>query len=201
MNIVHIIIEVIYLSKVIDNPQKIILNNAKKILYEDGYSKLSIRRIAKLSNMATGTIYNYYSTKKDIVMEMMMDYWEDFFKVINDIDKMNVDFYIKLYRIFAELSKFIKTFKEIWLSIDFYSDPDYLKGGMEKEPIYINRLITKMEDILKSESTHVPASIQVTMDYHEAAEFIILNLITIVQMKIFDYESFEKILKSLFSKK
>lgn len=187
------------MSQTIDNPQKIILNNAKKILYEEGYKKLSIRRIAKLSNIATGTIYNYYSNKKDIVMEMMMDYWEDFFKVINDIDKMDENFYSKLFRIFKELSKFIKTFKEIWLSMDFYDDPAYLESGMEKEPIYINRLITRMEDILKSESCKVHTSIQVSMDYHVAAEFIILNLITIVQMKIFDYKSFEKILKSLFS--
>jgi AcrR family transcriptional regulator len=194
-------LEVIHLATIIDNPQKIILSNAKKILYEEGYSKLSIRRIVKLSSMATGTIYNYYSTKKDIVMEMMMDYWEDFFSIINDIDKMHIDFYDKLNRIFLELEKFIKTFKEIWLSIDFYSDPAYVKDGMEKEPIYINRLITRIEAIIINESNDVHSSIQVPMDYHEAAKFIILNLITLVQMKIFNYAEFEKILKQLFSKK
>lgn len=192
---------VLYLSKIIDDPKKIILINAKKILYDEGYSKLSIRRIAKLSNLATGTIYNYYSTKKDIVIEMMTDYWEDFFIALRDIDDLNITFYDKLNKIFIELSKFIKTFKEVWLSIDFYSDSNYVKSGIERESIYIEKFIRKIEEIVISENNKVDSSIYVNMDSYEAAKFITLNFITIVQMKIFDYASFEKIMKQLFLKK
>ena len=96
MNFIIYIYEVFYLAKMIENPKQLILNKSKEILYTEGYKKLSMRNIAKACNIAIGTIYNYYSTKKDLVIEMMTEYWEEYFCVVEKLINSNDNFYIKL---------------------------------------------------------------------------------------------------------
>jgi AcrR family transcriptional regulator len=197
MNFIIYIYEVFYLAKMIENPKQLILNKSKEILYTEGYKKLSMRNIAKACNIAIGTIYNYYSTKKDLVIEMMTEYWEEYFCVVEKLINSNDNFYIKLNNIFNELSIFIKTFKEVWLKAEFYDTPDYITSGVEKESIYIEKLIRKIEDILIKEASNKNSAIHIKLDSYETAKFILMNFITMIRMPLFQYSSFECFLKEL----
>lgn len=180
------------MSRIIVNPSELILNTAKEILYNDGYNKLSMRNVARSCNIGLGTIYNYYPTKKSLVIEMMTCYWSDFIIKTQTIVKSDNEFYHKLKKIFDDLSFFIKTFKEIWLKPELYANPDYVKSGVEKEDIYIEKLVLLIEDILIKEN-----KIKGSITSYELAKFIVLNYITIVQMPTFKYSDFEIILKQL----
>jgi len=87
------------LSRVIENPKQLILSNAKKILYNQGYHKLSMRALSKACDIALGTIYNYYPTKKDLIVEMMTEYWQNYLDSVQEIATSNTDLYIKLNNI------------------------------------------------------------------------------------------------------
>ncbi len=180
------------MSRIIENPSELILNTAKEILYNDGYNSLSMRNVAKACNIGLGTIYNYYPTKKSLVIEMMTCYWSEFIIKTQTIVKSDNEFYNKLKKIFDDLSIFIKTFKEIWLKPELYANPDYVKDGVEKEDIYIEKLVLLIEDILIKEN-----KIKGSITSYELAKFIVLNYITIVQMSTFKYSDFEIILKQL----
>jgi AcrR family transcriptional regulator len=183
------------LSKVIENPQELILNKAKEILCSEGYSKLNMRSIARSCDIAIGTIYNYYPTKKELIIEMMIDYWKEYFIVIDNIINSEDEFYIKLSRIFNELSGFIKRFKSEWLKPELYDKPDYVQSGVEKEYIYMEKLVTEIEKMLLKEAAY--SNINFKFDTKEIAKFIIMNFITMVQTPIFQYSSFENFLKEL----
>lgn len=188
------------LARIIKNLREVILDKASNILYNEGYSKLSIRRVAKECDIAVGTIYNYFPTKKDLVVEMMTNFWKEYFFDIGTILESQDEFYEKLRSIFNSLSKFIKRFKDVWLKSEIYSTPDYIESGLKRENIYIDKLILIIEELLKEKlNNHTIYSNEALeqLDTKKIASFIVMNFITMVQMPQFQYEFFESILKKL----
>ncbi|MBU3100595.1 MULTISPECIES: TetR/AcrR family transcriptional regulator [Clostridium] len=183
------------MSKIIENPEQLILSKAKEILYNEGYTRFSMRNLSAKCGIALGTIYNYYSTKEDLIIEMMTDYWKEHFYIFEDILNSDDTLYIKLNEIFNKLSIFIKTFKEVWLKPELYENPDCIKRSLEKQNIYIEKLVIMIEKILLKEAEN--NKIKLRLDSYEAAKFILMNYITMVQMPVFKYSSFERILKEL----
>lgn len=184
------------MSRIIENPKELILNKAKGILYKDGYKKLSMRNVAKACGIGLGTIYNYYPTKDELVIEMMTDYWSEYMLKTQAIINSDGEFYNKLKKIFDNLSIFLKTFKEIWLKPELYYYPDCVKGGAQRENVYIEKLVLLIEGVLKKDN-----KVKENTGSYETAKFIVLNFITIVQMPAFKYSDFEIILKELLDNK
>ena len=189
------------MARIIENPKQLILDNAKNILYSEGYSNLSIRNVAKASGLAVGTIYNYYPTKKDLVIEMMIEYWGECFKALEIILNSKTSLYDKLFKIFNKLNMFISTFKEVWLKANKADNADNSNSGLEKENLHmenhIEKLIRTVEELLIEESAKSNSEITIKMDTYELAKFIVMNFITMIQMQMFQYASFENILKQL----
>lgn len=185
------------MSRVIENPRELILKKAEILLFNEGYSKVSIRRVAKDCEIAVGTIYNYFPGKKELIIELMVNFWIDFFSKIEIEIKSNNDFYFKLKYIMDELSYILKRFKEVWLRNELYSTPDYVKSGMQKHYLHIEKLILIIEEMLKSELNIRNRKIDSGFTTHSIAEFIVMNFISMIQMPCMDYYFFEKILKKL----
>jgi AcrR family transcriptional regulator len=196
MNIVHMkALGGNTLSRIIENPKQLILNKAKEILYREGYSKLSMRTLSKACDIALGTIYNYYPTKQNLVIEMMTDYWQNYLNSVQKVADSNADIYRKLNNIFNELKIFIESFRQYWLTPELYDSPEYVEGGLKKEFAFMEKLIEVVEDILvKEQASH---NIHIKLNARETANFIIMNFITMVQMPLFKYASFEVFLKEL----
>lgn len=188
---------VLSMARNIENPHQLILDTAKAILFNKGYSKLSMRNIAKECGIALGTIYNYYPTKRDLVVEMMSGYWRTYFDIFENIAKEDISFFFKLHNVFNELERFIRTFKEIWLRPELYETPDYVADGLAKQNVYIERLTKKFESLLIAESKKPNTEVILKLDSYETAKFILLNFVTMIQMPAFTYQSFEKFLKEL----
>lgn len=183
------------MARVIENPKQLILSHAKEILYQQGYQKLSMRALSKACGIALGTIYNYYPTKKDLVFEMMTDYWQHFLDAVTAIIATDADIYQKLYQVFNELEIFISNFRQYWLTPALYGDQAYRKGGLQPD----HRLIDQLIDLIATELTRAAAdnTIRIRLGAQETAEFIVLNCITIVSMPSFRYQSFELFLAQL----
>jgi AcrR family transcriptional regulator len=183
------------LARIIENPKQLIISHAKEILYQQGYQKLSMRALSKACGIALGTIYNYYPTKKDLLFEMMTDYWQRFLDAVAEIIATDADIYLKLHRVFTELEIFISNFRQYWLTPELYGDQAYSDGGLQKDHRFIDQLI----DLIAAELTRAAAdnTIQIRLGAQETAKFIITNCITIVQMPLFQYQSFELFLKQL----
>ena len=183
------------MSRIIENPEQLILSKAKEILYNEGFKKFSMRNLSEKCGIALGTIYNYYSTKEELIIQIMTDYWKENLYILEDILNSNDTLYIKLNEIFNKLNIFIKTFRAVWLKPELYENPDCIKKSLEKENIYIEKLIVIIESILLKEKEN--NKIKLRLDSYETAKFILMNYITMVQMPIFKYSSFEMFLKEL----
>ena len=72
------------MPKVIDNIRERAVDEARKVLMQDGYSALTIRGIAQQLGIGTGTIYNYFPSKEYLAAGVMLEDWQ---KMIQDFEQ------------------------------------------------------------------------------------------------------------------
>ncbi len=65
-----------------------ILDAAARVFSEKGYGGATTREIAEAADLAEGTLYNYFPSKRDLLIGVAQNYAEE---VITDIDNVNSD--------------------------------------------------------------------------------------------------------------
>ncbi|WP_250278476.1 TetR/AcrR family transcriptional regulator [[Clostridium] colinum] len=61
--------------------RQLIVETSKKLALENGVPSMNIRLIAKECNIAVGSIYNYFSSKSELLMCTMESIWKELFNV------------------------------------------------------------------------------------------------------------------------
>ena len=64
------------MPKAIEGAHEAILKAASRLLASEGYANLNMRAIAAESGVATGTVYNYYGAKDELVFALMKEDWK-----------------------------------------------------------------------------------------------------------------------------
>lgn len=183
------------MPKLIDDPKNLILEQARTVLEKQGCAKLNMRQLAKLSGVSVGTVYNYFPTKKDLVTILMIEYWDRYYNRLDVIDREETDFYVKLRRIFEELTVFVGTFKEVWLKV---TDEviESINQDRQGEKDFLDKLIIRLGEIIEQEDNISLKLAALNLEVHDLAQFIFSNLIMLAQLKQMDYENFEKVLRA-----
>lgn len=171
---------------------QLILRTANQILLKEGYAKLTMRNVARKSEIALGSIYNYYPSKNDLIAQMMRNYWDDFFQALKANPTKEMSFEEQMEQIFILLNNFLNRFRASWLTIEYYQDKDKLESG-HHESEYIRRLVSVVKDILDRERS--PSVDSTALNADEWARIIVLNMITMAQFPAFDFTIFRKLLK------
>ena len=63
------------MPKIIDNIKETIILEARRQVLESGYSKMTVRSVAKGCGIAVGTIYNYFPSKDMLIAAFMLGDW------------------------------------------------------------------------------------------------------------------------------
>jgi len=179
------------MPKIINEPVASIKNAAKVILSEEGYQALSIRNVATKSGIGIGTVYNYYENKEALTIQLMSDYWNDYFEIIDAVDARPISLYEKLAIIYDHFKSFTDDFHEIFLSQSF--KPAYTTRTKANKVSFMIRLQDRFSLMLQG----VSASKPMAMTGDEIAEFILANFVSITYMPTYSYEKFEKALKAI----
>ncbi len=64
------------MPKIIGDARRQILLAARRTLFAEGYSGLSLRGVAQDCSIAVGTIYNYFKDKDTLIASVMFEDWE-----------------------------------------------------------------------------------------------------------------------------
>ena len=125
-----------------------ILNACKKLLMEQGYEDTTLLAISKLISVGRTTIYNYYSTKEDLFMELCTIEIETPIKELNDLydhaDKNNKDVEFKnmLMTIFLK-------YKHLFDYYSMYIAKVLGKANKETTDAFQERVTVPFKDIFK----------------------------------------------------
>ncbi|MRX71652.1 TetR family transcriptional regulator [Bacillus lacus] len=67
--------------------EKLIIKSAMKCFAERGYYQTSIQQIADEASMAKGSIYNYFGSKEQLLLEIFQHHYENLFLALEEMDK------------------------------------------------------------------------------------------------------------------
>lgn len=193
MNIVHKGSEI--MPKVIDNLRETILLQAREIVVNQGIDKLTMREVSNKTGIAVGTVYNYFPTKRELTTVLIEKYWYEYLIHIDEIDSSVDDLFDKLHGIYSRMEYFVDKFKEIW--VKNYST-GYSEDGMVRKNIFIDKLVDRIEKILVDELNK--QTIRLTVEPSVIAKFLIQNFMMMAQMRQFEYNDFDKIIRDYFSR-
>lgn len=64
------------MPKIIENLEEKLILEARKQLMESGYSAMTIRSIAAACGVGVGTVYNYFTSKDELLAISMLEDWQ-----------------------------------------------------------------------------------------------------------------------------
>ncbi|WP_205410129.1 TetR/AcrR family transcriptional regulator [Clostridium sp. BL8] len=195
MNIVHEVIQKMYTNTT--NYREKILSSAKDIAFKEGITKVDIRSVAKNCGIASGTVYNYFASKGDLLAAIIEEFWEDAFKNIDWKSFAHNDFYTNLERVYNVLNEYLNKFKENWLEELSILKTHEKKLGKEKQNAYfkviINRIVTMMD--MDDTIRNYPWSDEISKEI--MAEFIFDNMLIRLRKGESDINFFIVIIKKI----
>ncbi len=94
--------------------QEKILDNAQKLLFEEGYESLTIRKVASDCGIATGTFYNYYKSKDELVAHIMLRDWNQALQEMSVFTESCHDLSRGLNGFVGIIQGFIRRYRVTW---------------------------------------------------------------------------------------
>lgn len=75
------------MPKIIQNLESKLIEEAKKQIEDSGYSATTIRSVAKACGVGVGTVYNYFSSKDELLATYMLEDWKSCVTAIHAVSK------------------------------------------------------------------------------------------------------------------
>ena len=94
------------MSRPIENIKEKIMAEAQKQLKDVGYNATMIQSIAKACGVGVGTVYNYFSSKDEIMIACMADDWTECLSIIKTVSKYAKTYDIVIHCIYDQLQTF-----------------------------------------------------------------------------------------------
>ena len=129
------------MPKIIKNVKEDLLTEGKKQLLSNGYLNLNIRNITKECNIGTGTFYNYFKNKEQLVIDILSNDWTSVLKISNEILEEDISFKEKLIVISNNINDFLKNYRLIFSEMAKHTS----KNHYVIEPMY--ETLEKLIDI------------------------------------------------------
>lgn len=98
------------MPKIIENIREKLLEEARRQVFEEGYSALTIRSAASACGIGVGTVYNYFPSKDMLVASFMLEDWQKCLEVIGDTCEKSESVEPVLCSIFEELKRFAEKY-------------------------------------------------------------------------------------------
>ena len=102
------------MPKIIDGLQASILSSARRLLFEKGYTRFTLRAVAADCSIAVGTIYNYFPNKLMLVASVMAEDWYGALEEIQGGIKSARELREGLYALYGGLRRFCETYEPVW---------------------------------------------------------------------------------------
>lgn len=121
------------MPKIIKNLEENIFNAAFELFSEYGYKDVDMKMIAKKAGIAVGTLYNYYSNKKQLFMSVFENSWSNTYKLLVNVTQNDLSISDKITSFITVLYEEISKRKGLGgeLIREHAFDEDYLQKFMQ----------------------------------------------------------------------
>lgn len=175
------------MPKIIENLKETIILEGRKLLSNKGYKELNVREIAKNCNIALGTFYNYFSTKDDLILEIVREDWRQISDLIEELKRTDESCKEKIRKIYLSLEFFISSYISIFIEMAMPKNHSF--DHMSHDKFYL--LYGKLSELIDLERTK--GHIHSPISSYKLAQLIMSNLIYLNTNK---YISFDELYDS-----
>lgn len=171
-----------------------ILKESRDLVAEEGLDALSIRKLAKKCDLAVGTIYNYFSSKDDLMISTIESVWEDIFR-IEEHDQDADDFLKYLSDIFTHLSLGIEKYPNFFTihSLSFKSQS--IGKAKDSMATYIEKLRENLIYILDKDPNIKKDAFDDDFTKDDLVEFILSTSLCFIVDKNYNKDLLLKIVE------
>lgn len=175
------------MPKIIENLKETIILESRKLLTDKGYENFNVREIAKKCNIALGTFYNYFSTKDELILEIVREDWRGISDLVERLKKTEEPFKEKIRKIYLALELFISSYISIFVEMSVSNKHN--PGHMSHDTFHL--LYGKLSELIDIERTkdHIHSPL---LSY-KLAQLIMSNLI---YLNTTNYISFDELYDS-----
>ncbi|KHD36723.1 transcriptional regulator [Clostridium acetobutylicum] len=168
------------MPKIIENIREKLILEGRKTLMEKSYRELSIRTIAKNSDIAIGTFYNYFKSKEDFVGEIFKDDWKATIRSLETLTDSKEELKEKIRKVYLAIEGFVHRYISIFYEIAM------LEGYKSEASSDIKDIYIKVEEILKVERSR--GNIKSELSSKKLTHFIVSNLIYLSKNKYITFD-------------
>ena len=102
------------MPKIIENLPERLADEARRQIEESGFGAMTIRSVAKGCGVGVGTVYNYYSSKEELVATFMLSDWKTCVTAIQSCADVSETLEPVLLTIYEKLRPFMEEYDPIF---------------------------------------------------------------------------------------
>lgn len=180
------------MNKVVTSREEI-LEVSKKMILENGISSINIREVAKRCNVSIGSIYNYYTSKTDLILETIKSVWMEIFAALE---------LTETFESFAEVIMWmfntIKNGNEKYPGFFTIHSLDFSDkvSGKEKMNLYFNILKSRLLVVLNQDKNVKSEKFDNSLSKEKYVDYIFNLLILILLNSNDDYKPLIKLIEN-----
>lgn len=175
-----------------DTLRETLLELARQITKEEGTEALNIRSLAKRAGVATGTVYNYFTNKDDILLALTEEYWRK--TLIEMHNKIQANpFPQQLCELYTFLQSQIANSGGMLMSS--LSNVETL--GRQRMKSMQQVLYTTIIQWIHDDENIKPNIWNETLSEESFTDFIIMNLMVLLRMNVPKIDSFIEIIRRI----
>lgn len=171
-----------------------ILKVAKEIVSTEGLNALNIRKVARESGIAIGSVYYYFPSKDELLIEVIENVWEDIFR-IDEMDYEEISFVDFIEKIFNHTEEGIEKYPNFFSihSVAFKAqNTNKAKGSMRK---FIDKFKDNLLISIENDEDINQNAFNSDFTKEQLIEFILTGLMSIVLQKNYDTKTLVYMIK------
>lgn len=163
------------MPKIIENLRETIILESRNLLSNKGYNDFNVREIAKKCNIALGTFYNYFSSKDEVVMEIVREDWKEISVLIDQLITTEEPFKEKVRKIHLALRQFVSSYISIFIEMASIKKSSSKPSFNHESPDKFYLLYAKLGELIDIERSK--GHINSPLPSGKLAQLIMSNLI------------------------
>ena len=171
-----------------------LLDLAREIVSAQGPDALNIRTLAKNAGVASGTVYNYFASKDDILLALTEEYWQ---KTLLDMKgEIRADSFPGQI---SEIYAFLKNRVGESAGVLMGSLRNVEMAGRQRMASMQRVLQAAIIERMRSDARISPNIWNGALTQEQFADFIIMNMMVLLRMHAPNIDSFVEIVKRILS--
>ena len=165
---------------------------AQKIECDEGVDAISIRRLAAEAKISVGTVYNYFDSKREVLLSLTEDYWN------NTLREMRAAVHAERFSDqVAQIVVFLRTKMNDCAEILMRGLHEDEQAGRARMAAMHDTLVLALAERLRGDREIQPGVWNETFTVEAFAQFTLFNLLALLERRESDMEPFLEIMRRI----